>query len=55
MKPRRTLLQLHAEAAEWFHENLVKTRSRRARAKLSEKARDRSQDREELADRFRAR
>jgi DNA primase len=23
---RRTLLQLHAEAAEWFHENLVKAR-----------------------------
>src|SRR6266403_655639 len=23
---RRALLQLHAEAAEWFHENLVKTR-----------------------------
>src|ERR1700716_2053768 len=25
-EPRRALLQLHAEAAEWFHENLVKAK-----------------------------
>ena len=43
---RRALLQLHAEAAEWFHENLVKEKIGAAGPRLSEKAGDRSADRE---------
>ena len=35
---RRTLLKLHAEAAEWFHENLMKRELGRAGARLSEEA-----------------
>ena len=36
---RRTLLKLHAEAAEWFHENLLKAKDRRAGPRLFEEAR----------------